>query len=376
MTEALNFHDLRAQAKRRLPRGLFEYIDRGSEDETGLAHTRAAFAAYRVAPRALVPGKPSLKVTLFGEEQDLPLIAAPTAMTGLVWYGGETALARAADVAGFPYCAATSAITALEDIAAASARRIWFQLYLWEQGDLWRDLVARAAAAGVHTLVLTVDTNVPPKREFNARNGFGMPLRPGLRNTLDVLSHPGWARQVLLRYLRAGGWPEMANYPEGYRPNILRGATQAKLDHEPDLSWDHVRQLRDIWRGNLLIKGILRPEDALIAADHGVDGIVVSSHGARNLDSSVAPLSVLRAISAAAGDRLAILADSGVQRGSDVFKLLAEGAQAVLVGRAFLYGTALGGQTGAARAIGILRDELRTTMRLAGARSIADIRAL
>ncbi|HEY0214612.1 MAG TPA: alpha-hydroxy acid oxidase [Paenirhodobacter sp.] len=375
MTDALNFHDLRAQAKRRLPRGLFEYIDRGSEDETGLKHTRAAFNAYRMAPRALVPGEPSLKTRIFGEEQDLPLIAAPTAMTGLVWHQGETALARATEAAGFPYCAATSAITSVEDIAAASVKRLWFQLYLWDRGDLWRALIDRAWVAGARTLVLTIDTNVLPKREFNSRNGFGMPLRPGLRNVLDVLSHPGWARNVLLRYLRNGGWPELANYPDGFRPNILRGAGREKLNHEANLSWDHVRQLREAWQGNLVIKGVLRADDALRAADHGADGIVVSSHGARNLDSSVAPIEVLRQISQAAGDRLTILADSGVQRGSDIFKLLAEGAQAVLIGRAFLYGTASGGQAGAADAIRILREELQTTMRLAGVTSISDIRS-
>lgn len=375
MTNALNYHDLRRAAKRRLPRGVFEYIDRGSEDETALKQTREAFESRRIAPRALVVGERSTKLSLFGEDYELPIVAAPTAFAGLVWRDGELELARAADAAGAPYCAATSAIASVEKIAAASQRPIWFQLYLWEQEELWRDLVARAWAAGVRTLVLTIDTNVPPKREFNARNGFGMPFRFTPRNVADVLLHPRWAAQVLLRPLAQGGWPALENYPPSHRPNILAQNGAAKLRHHPELSWDHVRKLRDAWKGSLVLKGVLRVEDAIRAAELGVDGVVVSNHGARNLDSVVAPISVLASISEAVGDKLTILADSGVQRGSDVFKLLAHGAKAVLVGRAFLYGTAAGGRDGAAQAIEILRDELATTMIFAGYPSLEALRA-
>lgn len=365
---ALNFDDLRRRAKRRLPKGVFEYIDRGTEDETAIRHTRACFDNLRFAPRALVTGEVSLKTTLLGEDYAAPILAAPTAFTGLVWHRGEIALAEACAAAGIGYCAATSAITPVEDIAAATPRAPWFQLYLWQQGELWRDLVGRAWDSGVRTLVLTIDTNIGPNREFNARNGFGMPLTFGARNVVDVLSHPQWAAGVLGRYLRAGGLPICGNYPAGYQAGLRGNPSAPKLNHHPDLSWDHVAALREMWKGNLVIKGILRPEDALRCADLGADGIVVSSHGARNIDSSITPIEALPAIAQAVQGRLVILADSGVQRGSDIFKLLASGAQAVLVGRAFLYGTAIGGRAGAARAISILQDELRRTMILGGYR--------
>ena len=365
---ALNFNDLRRGAKRRLPKGIFEYIDRGTEDETAIRHTRACFDNLRFAPRALVTGEISLKTTLFGEEYAMPFLAAPTAFTGLVWHQGEIALAQACSAAGIGYCAATSSITPVQDIAAATPRAPWFQLYLSQQGELWRVLVQRAWDSGVRTLVLTVDTNVGPNREFNTRNGFGMPLTFGARNVFDVLSHPRWAAGVLGKYLRAGGLPVCGNYPPDFQAGPRGNPSAPKLNHHPDLSWDHVATLRETWKGNLVIKGILRPEDALRAADLGADGIVVSSHGARNIDSSVTPIDALPAIAEASQGRLVILADSGVQRGSDVFKLLARGAQAVLVGRAFLYGTAMGGRAGAERAITILQDELRRTMILSGYR--------
>lgn len=368
LQSVLNYNDLRAAAKRRLPRGIFEYIDRGTEDETAIRHSRAAFEALRFAPRALVTGPLSLKTVLFGEEFSAPILAAPTAFTGLVWYQGEIALAQACEEAGIGYCAATSAISSVQEIAAATQRAPWFQLYWWEQGALWRDLVQRAWDSGVRSLVLTIDTNIGPNREFNSRNGFGMPLSFGARNIADVLAHPHWALGVLGRYLRAGGLPACGNYPPGYQAGLRAKAGLGKLNHHPDLGWDHLRDLRAAWKGNLVVKGIARPQDAVKAADFGADGIVVTSHGARNIDSARAPLDLLPAIADAAGDRLVILADSGIQRGSDIFKLLARGAQAVLVGRAFLYGTAIAGRPGAARAIALLREELVRIMILSGHR--------
>lgn len=370
MTPALNFSELRAAARRRLPKGLFEYIDRGTEDESAMRHARHMFEAVRFAPRALVTGEVSLGTTLFGQQYDAPIIAAPTALTGLVWYEGEIALARAAAAAGIGYCAATMAITPVDAIAAASSRPVWFQLYLWEQGALWRDLLRRAWDSGARTLLLTVDTNVSANREFNIRNGFGVPLRFSARNVADVLLHPRWATGVLGRYWANGGWPACGNYPSGYQASLRERRGLKKLNHHPDLSWEHVRAVREAWKGTLIIKGIMRPEDAVRCADLGADGIVVSTHGARNIDSALSPIEILPQIAEAAGDRLTILADSNVQRGSDIFKLIACGAKAVLVGRAFLYGTAIGGESGARQAIDILSSELRRTMILSGYRDL------
>lgn len=375
MIAPLNFSELREAARRRLPKGLFEYIDRGTEDESAIRHARSSFDNLRFAPRALVTSDISLKTRLFDQEYDAPIIAAPTALTGLVWHEGELALARAAADAGIGYCAATMAISPIEAIAAASARPVWFQLYLWQQGELWRDLIERAWQSGARTLLLTIDTNIAANREFNVRNGFGMPLKFSPRNIVDVLSHPRWATGVLGRYLANGGWPACGNYPNGYQASLREQRGLPKLSHHPDLSWDHVRAVREAWKGNLVIKGVMRPEDALHCAELGVDGIVVSSHGARNIDSAPAPIEILPSIVQAAGNRLTILADSNIQRGSDIFKLIALGAKGVLVGRAFLYGTAVDGRAGAANAIDILKTELRRTMILSGYRSLNQVSA-
>lgn len=372
--DVLNFHELRAAARSRLPRGIFEYIDRGSEDESGLRNLRSAFEGCRIHPRVLTGShERSLGVELFGERYDLPFIAAPTAFTGLVWHKGEIALARAAENAGIAYCAATEAVTPIEEIAAASPRSLWFQLYLWEDENLTLHLIRKAWSLGVRTLVLTVDTPVFPKREYNQRNGFAVPFRFSARNVFDVVSHPRWSLGVLGRYAAAGSLPGFANYPAEYRSNVLgRGAVKT-MRHIGGLSWAHVDTIRCEWKGNLVLKGILRADDAMKACEHGINGIVVSSHGARNLDSAVAPIEVLQSICDAVGKRMTVLADSGIQRGSDIFKLLACGAKAVMIGKGLLYGTAVGGEAGAAQVIEMLRHELDTTMALAGHTSLKSI---
>jgi (S)-mandelate dehydrogenase len=372
--DALNFHELRAIAKSRLPRGIFEYVDRGTEDETCIQHNHAALAQMRIAPGVLTSGAVRHQsIELFGEKYAAPFIVAPTAFTGLVWYEGEIALARAAARFGIPYCAATEAITSLERISAASPRPLWFQLYLWEEEMLWRALLDTAWANNVRTLVVTVDTPVFAKREFNVRNGFGIPFKFSAKSIADVMSHPRWTVGVLARYLVRGGFPNFANYPDDYRQGILGRKLSKTMRHEPNLSWEHVKTLRSAWKGNLVVKGILRVDDALKAASMGIDGIVVSNHGGRNLDSAVAPIDVLSDIADAVGDKLTIMADSGVRRGSDIFKLLASGAKSVLVGRAFLYGTAADGENGALYTATILADELDKTMAFSGCSDIRDI---
>jgi isopentenyl diphosphate isomerase/L-lactate dehydrogenase-like FMN-dependent dehydrogenase len=372
--DALNFADLRRGARRTLPRAIFEYIDRGTEDESGMAHNRRAFEQKRIAPRILQGASPrSTSTQLFGRTLQIPIVVAPTACAGLVWYKGEIALAKAAAQAGIAFCAATEAITCVEEIAANSPANLWFQLYLWEYQAMSEALVERARQSGAETLVLTVDTPVYANREYNVRNGMGMPFKYSVRNTLDVMCHPHWLAKVLGRYMINGGAPSFANYPQAYRQTILGGGSKQRLEHTPQLTWAHVARLREIWKGNLVLKGIVRADDALRAIDHGVDGVVVSNHGARNLDSAVAPIDALPAIVEAAAGRLTILMDSNIQRGSDIFKALALGAQAVMVGRAFLYGTAMGGEAGALHTARMLRRELDLTMGNSGARNIVDI---
>jgi isopentenyl diphosphate isomerase/L-lactate dehydrogenase-like FMN-dependent dehydrogenase len=372
--DALNFAELRRGAQRTLPRAIFEYIDRGTEDESGMNHNRRAFEQKRIAPRILQGGSPrSTSTQLFGKALAMPIVVAPTACAGLVWYKGEIALAKAAARAGIAFCAATEAITDVEEIASNSSADLWFQLYLWEHPSLSEALVERAKQAGAETLVLTVDTPVYANREYNVRNGMGMPFKYSARNTLDVMCHPQWLAKVLGRYMINGGAPSFANYPLAYRKTILGGGSTQRLEHTPNLTWQDVARLRDIWKGNLVLKGIVRADDALRAIDHGVDGVVVSNHGARNLDSAVAPIDALPAVVEAAAGRLTILMDSNIQRGSDIFKALALGAQAVMVGRAFLYGTAMGGEAGALYTAQMLRRELDLTMGNSGARHVGEI---
>lgn len=377
MDAFLNHAELRELAKRRLPRAIFEYIDRGTEDEIGLRHNREAFDAVRIRPRVLAGGGTrSQAVTLFGQACDIPIVAAPTACAGLVRFRGEVELAKAAAANGLPFCAALEAINSLENIVEASEGNVWFQVYVWQDEALVSALLARAWNLGVRTLVVTLDSPVASKREYNLRNGFGMPFRFSPRNVCDVALHPRWAFGVLGRYLASGSVPSYANYPPGHRHTIF--APGKPLDYQDDLCWTHMRWLREQWKGHLVLKGILDRDDAVLARELGADGIVVSNHGGRTFDSAVAPIEVLPEIVRAAGDSMTILADSSVRRGSDVLKLIAAGAKAVMVGRMLLYGTAVGGMSGADRTIGMLRSEIDSAMAMSGCKDIrnADRRLL
>lgn len=370
----LSVADARRAAGRRLPRGLFEYIDRGSEDEVAIAANRSQLDAIRLAPKVLVDvSRPSMETEILGHGLPLPLVVAPTAVAGLAWHDGEIALAKAAARAGIPFCVSTQSITAIERIAAESGARLWFQLYVWKNRQRMLGLIERAWVAGAETLVLTVDTVVGPNREYNTRNGFGIPLRASWRAGVDVALHPRWAAGVMLRALATGGVPTYAHYPEEFRTKLGRAALSDEVGLAADVTWEDVKLLRRHWRGKLVLKGILRVDDALEAVSHGCDAIVVSNHGARNLDCAPGPTEVLPAIAAAVGGRIEILADSGVRRGADVARFLALGARGVLVGRAPLFGLAIGGADGASHILDILAAELRRTMAFLGAPGIADL---
>lgn len=371
----LNVEDARRAARRRLPRGLFDYVDRGTEDEIAITRNRAELDAVRLSPSVLVDvSHRDLSATILGQAQNMPLVIAPTAVAGLVWLDGEIEIARAAACAGIPFCVSTQSITSIERIAAESGARLWFQLYVWKSRQRMLDLIARARAAGAEALVLTVDTAVGPRREYNIRNGFGIPLKASWRAAFDVALHPRWATGVLLRALLRDGVPTYAHYPREWRMRLGSTALNEELALATDVTWEDIRLLRRHWPGKLILKGILRVEDALAARAHGVDAIVVSNHGARNLDCAPGPVTVLPAIADAIGDRMEILADSGVRRGADIARFLALGAQGVLVGRATLYGMAIGGAQGAGRVLDILRDELHTTMGMLGVTRLSDLR--
>lgn len=361
-------------AERRVPKGLFEFVDRGSEDEVALNNNRAAFERVKLKPRALVDvSKRSQAITLFGHEQKMPIAIAPTGTAGLMWYEGELALARAAAAAGIPFTLATGSMTAMERVAEQAGGRLWFQLYMWPERSMSHQLVERARLAGFEALVVTVDGAVSGNREYNLRNGFTVPFSFTRRNVTDVLMHPRWLAGVLARYLLTTGMPRYQNYPTELRNRITAAPMGKSMMRNDSLTWDDLRVLRKIWPHTLMVKGIIDPRDALHAADCGADAVIVSNHGGRNLDSSPAPIDVLPHVVDAVGKRLVVLVDSGFRRGSDVIKALALGAQAVLLGRATLYGTAAGGEAGAARAIGIFREEIDRVLALVGCRSIAEL---
>jgi isopentenyl diphosphate isomerase/L-lactate dehydrogenase-like FMN-dependent dehydrogenase len=364
--------DLRELARRRLPRGVFEFFDRGNGDETALVENRVAFDRIKLEPRALVDtSRRSQGITLFGKQHAMPIAIAPTGSAGLAWHEGEIALARAAAAAGIPFALATGSMTSLERVAAEAGGTLWFQIYMWPDRSLSHQLVERAKAAGYQALIVTVDTPVPPGREYNLRNGMTVPFRFTRRNVTDVLMHPRWLAGVLMRYLVTTGMPRYENYPTEMKTRITAAPMGRSMMVTDSLTWEDLRALRKLWPHTLMVKGILRVQDALAAADCGADAVIVSNHGGRAVDSTRAPIEVLPEVVEAAGRRLTVLVDSGFRRGADVVKALALGAKAVLIGRATLYGTAVAGEAGAARAIEIYRDEVDRLLALIGCPGVA-----
>jgi (S)-mandelate dehydrogenase len=369
--EAINIEDLRELAKRRLPRAIFDFFDGGAEDETTLRDNRAAFERVRLLPKVLVDvSSVDTKAEIFGKSANLPLAIAPTGGISAGRPGAELILARAAKAVGVPFTLATPSAFTIERVAEEVGGRLWFQLYAVRDREFREKLVSRAKSAGYEAILVTVDLPVSGKRERDPRNGFHTPYKPSWHNSRDVIFRPAW----LLEYLRHGR-PGMANL-EGYRFSTPSGTdivTAVGREMDAGLDWEYIKRLRGLWPGKLLLKGVERPDDAERAAAIGCDGIVVSNHGGRQLDGALATLDALPAIKRSVGNKLTVLLDGGVRRGVDILKARALGAQAVLTGRATLFGCMAGGEAGALRALEILQSELVRAMQLCGVRSIADI---
>ncbi|MFC0204972.1 alpha-hydroxy acid oxidase [Novosphingobium soli] len=363
--KAYNIAQVRALARRRLPRAIWEFIERGTEDDLLVERNVAALQAVQLLPRTLRDvSQRSAEIELFGRRQPLPLVIAPTGVSDLLWHRGERAIARGAAAAGIPFTQTTSSTTSFADIAGCATAGHWMQMYLWERCDLSWQVVDAAREAGAEVLVLTVDTPMWPLREFNRRAGMSNPIRPNATLVSDFLKRPSWFASVIGRYYVEGGLPQFANYPPEVGGKLT--GTVSRVANSASVCWDDVRVLRRRWPGKLVVKGVLSAEDARIALDHGVDGIGVSNHGGRNFDSSPPAIDVLAGIVDAVGDRTTVLFDSGVRRGADVVKALAIGARAVLVGRATLYGCAAAGEAGVRHAIDLLANEIDVAMAMVG----------
>jgi (S)-mandelate dehydrogenase len=366
-----SIEDLRLQARRRLPRAVFDFIDGGAEDENTLRDNRAAFSRLRLAPKVLRNvSQIDTGTTILGAPSRLPVAVAPTGVVGFGWRGGDIAIARAAAACGIPYCLSTSATASIERIADAAPGRLWFQAYFFLDREFTFGLIERARKAGYEALMVTADLPVGGKRERDYRNDFSVPFRFTPKNMLDFASRPAWALDMLVN-----GMPALENLAGLAEP----GAGAAKLassvgrNHDAALDWDVLKRVRDRWPGKLLVKGVSRADDAERAVAAGCDGVIVSNHGGRQLDGTVASLDALPDVVRAVGGKASVLMDGGIRRGVDVIKALACGAQAVLIGRATLYGVCAAGEPGAMRALEILGDELVRAMQLCGARNVSEI---
>jgi len=372
---AASVDDLRAISRRRLPRGVFDYVDGGAEDERSLRRNCQAFADRTFSPRVLRDvGTVDTSTTLLGSPLPIPLALAPTGFTRAVDPDGELAVARAAHRAGLPYTLSTLSTRSIEEVAATGAGRHWFQVYVWRDRGLVKDMIDRASSAGYEALVLTVDTAVLGRRERDVRRGFTLPPKIGLGTLVDGALHPGWT----WRFVRSDPI-RFANVVASSSAGVADGSDAVTLadfvnsQFDPTMSWDDIAWLRSVWDGPIILKGIQRVADAVIAADEGIEAIALSNHGGRQLDSAPAIVDLVAPVVDAVGDRSEIICDGGVRRGSDIVKAVALGARACLVGRAYLYGLGAAGERGVDHVLGLLSDDVARTMALVGAATIDEL---
>ncbi|EIM25404.1 alpha-hydroxy acid oxidase [Microvirga lotononidis] len=370
----LALDDFEIAAQRHLPRPIFGYVSGAAETNTSLRDNRSAFREFGFVPRVLVDvSKRTQKVELLGHTYAAPFGIAPMGISALSAYRGDLVLARAARRANIPMVMSGSSLIRLEEVAKANPAA-WFQAYLPGEPDRILGLLERVERAGFETLVLTVDTAVLANRENNVRSGFSTPLRPSLRLAWDGMIRPNWTLNTFLRTLLKHGMPHFENSYATRGAPILAKSVMRDFGAKDHLNWRHLELIRERWNGRLVVKGIMAKEDACIARDSGVDGIVVSNHGGRQLDGTVSPLRVLPAIADAVGASIPVMMDGGIRRGSDVLKAIALGASFVFVGRPFVYAAAIGGEAGVSHAVNILSSEISRNMGLLGISALGEMR--
>ena len=368
-----NVGDLRLLAKRQLPGGVFDYFDGAAEDEWSLANNSRAFDAVRLEPRVLVDVSTiDTATTIMGQPVPYPLALSPTGFTRIAHPDGELAVARAAGAARLPYTLSTLGTRSIEETAAAATGPMWYQLYVWRDRGLSRELVQRARDAGYRAIMLTVDTAVFGRRERDVRRGFTLPPKIGLDTFVDGVRHPRWTWRFLrsepITFSAVAGRTNL----DGTRAISLSAYVNSQFD--PTLSWRDVEWIREESGLPLMLKGIQCVEDARIAASMGIDAIALSNHGGRQLDGSPAPIELLPPVMDAVGDSIEVLVDGGVRRGSDVVKAVALGARAAMCGRPYLYGLGAGGELGVRWVIDHLTQGISRTMALIGATSVWGLR--
>ena len=366
--------DLRRLAKRRMPAGCFDYIDGAAEDELSLRDSMDAFRRWQFKPRVLRDvSQIDTSAEFLGQSLPLPLLIAPTGFDRIAHSQGELAVARAADRAGIPYSLSTMGTRSIEEVAQVCAGRKFFQVYVWKDKALLADLLVRAHAAGYEGIMITVDTTVLGRRERDVRRGFSLPPKLGHETIINGLLHPAWLKDFLsaepIRFANVTG----ASVGDGDSAVALAEYTAAQFD--PSLSWDDIEWFRERFAGKVMIKGVMTGEDAKIAADMGLDAVICSNHGGRQLDESPAPLDCVPLVREAVGDSCAVVCDGGIRRGSDIVKALALGADAAMIGRAYFYALGAAGEAGVDWVLNFLADGVVRTLRLLGVNSISEVGA-
>jgi isopentenyl diphosphate isomerase/L-lactate dehydrogenase-like FMN-dependent dehydrogenase len=371
--ELICVEDFRARARRRLPRLAFDFVDGGADAEVTLRRNLEAFERLSLRPRHLAGvAERSLETTVLGERLALPVLIAPTGMSRIAGPGGDVAGARAAGAAGTVFVLSTMSSHSIEEVGASTPGPLWFQLYLWRDRAIVARLLDRAEAAGYRALVVTVDVPIVGHRRRDRRNGFTLPPQVRLRTAADLLTHPGW----LLQLRSAAAFAHILDEDSSGGAGAMEHARMVnQLLADPSSTWDDLTWLRERWPGPLLVKGTLTAEDARVAVDRGVDGIIVSNHGGRQLDGTPASLDALVEVAEGVGDQVELLLDGGVRHGTDVIKARALGARACLVGRPWLWGLAAGGEAGVAALLEVFRAEIDRALALLGRPQFDDVDA-
>ncbi|MGL4289053.1 MAG: alpha-hydroxy acid oxidase [Phreatobacter sp.] len=363
--------DLRLIAKRRVPRMFYDYADSGAWTESTYRANEADFGKIKLRQRVAVDmSNRTLESTMVGQKVAMPVAIAPTGLTGMQHADGEILAARAAEKAGIPFTLSTMSICSIEDVAENTSSPFWFQLYVMRDREFINKLIDRAKAARCSALVLTLDLQILGQRHKDIKNGLSAPPKPTLANLINLATKPRWCLGMLGTKRRT--FRNIAGHAKGVEDMTSLSAWTAE-QFDPTLSWDDVKWIKDRWGGKLILKGILDPEDAELAARSGADALIVSNHGGRQLDGALSSIAALPSIVQTVGDRIEVLMDGGIRSGQDVIKALALGAKGVFIGRAFLYGLGAMGEAGVTTCLDIIRKELDTTMALCGLRDVKTV---